>query len=145
VPISLYFLAVVLFIASWTDWKQRIIPNSLLLPFFFVALIVNTAVMGIRGLLWSFEGLLAGFALLLVPYLLSGIGAGDVKLLMLIGTFGGVRLAVGAFLLGAVIGGFFSLGVILYNMISKQKISTLPYGIPLTLGTVFCIFSGNGM
>ena len=38
-----------------------------------------------HGFLFSGKGLLVGFLILLIPYLLGGMGAGDVKLMAAIG------------------------------------------------------------
>ncbi|NLI93718.1 MAG: prepilin peptidase [Peptococcaceae bacterium] len=142
--ISMYFLVAVICAASWTDWRYRLIPNSLLLPFFMIALTVNSITEGVNGFVSSIAGLSVGFALLIIPYLFGGIGAGDVKLLMVIGSFGGVHLVIGSFLLGAIVGGIFSIGIYLYNFASHKKITALPYGIALALGTGFFIILGNG-
>ncbi len=135
-PATLYILLPVLCAASLSDWKHRKISNSLLLPSFMIALLVNFFTFGINGLLSSLLGASVGFALLIVPYLFGGIGAGDVKYLMVIGSFGGLQLVIYSFLLGAITGGIISTGILIYNLKSKNKIHALPYGIPLSLGTV---------
>ncbi len=143
-PISFYFLLPILCAASWLDWRQRRIPNALLLPAFLIALMLNSITFGLNGLYFTLAGLSLGFLLLIVPYLLGGMGAGDVKLLMVIGSFGGFYFVLSSFILGALIGGAFSIAVYLYNTFLHQEISTLPYGIPLSLGTIVFIILGNG-
>jgi prepilin peptidase CpaA len=122
--------------ASFTDWRQRKIPNKLLLPSFITALLINFFQSGQTGLLSSLSGAVIGFVLLLVPYLLGGMGAGDVKLLMVIGSFGGAKLVIYSFLFGAIAGGIISAYILIYNAVRHKNIVSLPYGIPLSLGTL---------
>ena len=53
---------------------------------------------GAAGLWTALLGLLAGFVLLLIPYLLGGMGAGDVKALAALGALlgAGIGAAIGA-------------------------------------------------
>lgn len=88
----------------------------------------------------SIGGAVVGLALLIVPYLMGGIGAGDVKLLMVIGSFGGISLVLSGFICGAILGGLFAGGLLLYNRVFSQNLKFIPYAIPLSLGTLFCIF-----
>lgn len=143
-PASIYFLILMLCAASWTDWRHRRIPNALLLTSFFAALLLNSLTLGVNGFLSTLMGTIVGLGLLLAPYLLGGIGAGDVKLLMVIGGFVGAKPVIYSFLCGAIAGGIISLGIYLYNGLCHKKISTLPYGIPLSLGTVTYLFFGTG-
>lgn len=135
-PISIYLLLPVLCLASWMDWKERRIPNSLLFPSLILAFLLNYIILGPSGLLHSLSGTLIGFALLIVPFLLGGIGAGDVKLLMVIGSFGGAYFVLYSFIAGAIIGGIIALIIYIFSKIKQNQISSLPYGIPLSLGTL---------
>jgi len=112
-------------ITLWTDGRQHKIYNKVLLPFFLVALLIQP----ISGL----EGAALGFLFLLLPYLLGGIGAGDVKLLAVYGALLGPHLIITAFLYGAILGGV----IALYKYFKKEK--TLAYGIPLSLGAVLTL------
>jgi len=143
--LSFFFLTTVLCAASWMDWRYRRIPNSLLLPSFFLALVLNFRTLGINGIILTLAGLTIGFSLLIIPYLLGGIGAGDVKLLMVIGSFGGHTLVIYSFFLGAVIGGIISIAIYLVNYLSAKKITAMPYGIPLALGTLIYILGNGGL
>jgi len=138
-PLSFYFLIPILFCVSWSDWKARRIPNMLLFPAFGLALLTNLLSMGVHGLWITLSGTVMGFFLLIIPFLLDGIGAGDVKLLMVIGSFGGINLVLTGFIVGAIFGGIVSIVLLLYRKIRGKKIAAIPYGIPLSLGTVVCI------
>lgn len=135
-PISYYLLLPVLGLASWMDWKERRIPNSLLLPSLILAFLLNYIIFGPAGLLHSLSGTLIGFTLLIVPYLLGGMGAGDVKLLMVIGSFGGGYFVLYSFIAGAIIGGIIALIIYFFSKTSQTRISSFPYGIPLALGAL---------
>jgi len=54
---------------------------------------------------WGVVGLLIGFGVLIVPWLMHGMGAGDVKLMMAIGVWLGPALTLWSFLVGVLIGG----------------------------------------
>lgn len=138
-PLAYYFLIPVLCFSSCSDWKERRIPNKLLFPAFILAVVLNYVSMGPDGLLLSFSGTGLGFLLLFIPFLLGGLGAGDLKLLMVIGSFGGPALVLGSFLIGAVLGGFLAVVFLLYRWNCTPCAQTIPYGIPLSLGTAIFI------
>ncbi len=94
--------------AIWTDWRKQKIYNALLIPAFLLALGIQASQHGWLGLKEGLLGAGVGFFLLLIPYLLGGMGAGDVKFLAVIGAFGGPRFVLTAFLYGAVCGGVIS-------------------------------------
>lgn len=100
-------------IAAWTDWRKRKIYNKLLGPAFLIAISLQAAQQGWSGIWMSLTGSMVGLALLMIPYLKGGIGAGDVKLLGVIGAFGGVHFVVTGFLYGAVLGGIVSLVIMI--------------------------------
>ena len=64
---------------------------------------------------YSILGLLTGFLILFVPFVLGGIGAGDVKLLMALGAFLGAGAVIRIGLYGAVAGGLISTLILIRN------------------------------
>lgn len=70
-------------IASVTDLRSRRIPNWLTGGFALLA--VLTGMIQDRPIFLTLEGGLIGFSTLFVPYVMRGIGAGDVKLLSAVG------------------------------------------------------------
>ena len=102
-------LALIMLASVVIDIKSRKIPNYLTFSAMIIGLCISLFAGGIVGLINSFYGLLTGFALLIVPYMLGGMGAGDVKLLMAVGAFLGAVLTFNVFLNGALIGGIYSI------------------------------------
>jgi prepilin peptidase CpaA len=79
------FLGIVLAIAAVTDVCFRKIPNLLTFPAMATALCYHVAKGGLEGFLFSASGLVLGIAVLIVPFLLGGMGAGDTKLMGVVG------------------------------------------------------------
>lgn len=106
-------------VAVWFDFKERRIPNQLVFAGMIAGLVIAMASGGIKGLAWSALGILAGIAILFVPFAVGGIGAGDVKLLGAIGAILGAKGALFSMLYGAVAGGLIS--VIILAMHGRLK------------------------
>lgn len=101
-------LAVVL-LAALEDLRSRRIPNRLTLPAMLVGLCLHGAAGGPTGLWFSLAGLLTGFGLLILFYVLGGLGAGDVKLLAASGALLGAEGAQSVFIVALVLAGIVSL------------------------------------
>jgi prepilin peptidase CpaA len=79
-------------IAAFWDVRERRIPNWLTFPAAAVGLLLGM-LSGWQGFVFSARGLVVGLALLMIPYLMQGQGAGDVKLLAALGSFvGGLQV-----------------------------------------------------
>lgn len=115
-------LMIVLIISSITDLSQRRIPNLLTGPTIFIALLIYCLISGLDGFLFSLRGLAVGLVIFLVPYLLGGMGAGDVKLMSAVGAVLGVSHTLVALLFIAIAGGLIALGMMLYRGILKQTL-----------------------
>ena len=87
----IFFLCLILIIASIYDLKYQKIPNLLNFSLALVALIFHTIFSGLDGLLFSGGGLLLGIALFIPPYIFGGMGAGDAKLMGAVGAVVGVK------------------------------------------------------
>lgn len=105
----------ILSLAAFYDLWQKRIPNLLTLPAALIGLIYYGISSGPRGVLFSFEGLLLGMALLSVPYLMGGMGAGDVKLMGAVGGILGPGGVFQAFLFTSIVGGVYALLVVVAN------------------------------
>jgi prepilin peptidase CpaA len=95
--------------ASWVDYKEKRVPNKLNLLIILSGLIVQLFWNGGWGLLSGVEGLALGFGLLIIPWAMYMMGAGDVKLLAGMGVWMGPEMVLWTFVIGAIIGGVASL------------------------------------
>ncbi|NGZ86498.1 A24 family peptidase [Duganella aceris] len=119
VPLTL--LCLLLALAVWNDLRTRRIPNQLVFAGALLGLALNAAVpdgaglfiapFGGIGLLWSLAGLGLGLALLLPMYMLRALGAGDVKMMAMIGAFVGPSAVLDIVLLTLLAGGVLALAV----------------------------------
>ncbi|MBZ4654243.1 MAG: peptidase prepilin type [Peptococcaceae bacterium] len=108
-------LFILLITCGYTDLRYQRVPNIVLLPAALLSLILHLWQGGIEGFFsWS-KGLGVGVALFLLPFLWGGIGAGDVKLLGVIGALKGTTFVFYSFLATAFIGGLISVGILLYQ------------------------------
>jgi len=101
---SIFFLLICI-----TDTLVSKIPNIATLATTLTGLGYHTWSAGGSGLLFSFMGLLTGFSLLLIPYLMGGMGAGDVKALAALGSLLGAGSVLQVFLYGALAGGILAM------------------------------------
>jgi prepilin peptidase CpaA len=107
------FLLSMISVAAIFDIRTHRIPNLLTFPAIFLAMCYYTVEHGWAGFLFSAGGLGIGIALLLLPYLMGGMGAGDAKLMGAIGACLGAERTLVAFLFIASIGCVYALGVII--------------------------------
>jgi prepilin peptidase CpaA len=162
-------LITALLISLITDIKNRKILNIVTLPAIIIGLIYYTTVQGLEGFLFSGKGFLLGLSLLLIPYLLGGMGAGDVKLMAAIGALMGTSFVLYSFVYIALIGGFISVVLIIKKngvknslksfyfqvfflrgnlgslLFSKDKSSSIsfPYGVAIVFGTLCTFVRGS--
>jgi prepilin peptidase CpaA len=168
-------LCALLLAAVWSDVRTRRIPNRLVLLGVVAGLLLNTvlpqgygylsALPGALGFWKALAGLGLGLCILLPLYMLRAMGAGDVKLMAMVGAFLGPNAMVGTILLTFIAGGALSLmaamhyrtlGRLLDNVrtmltasffkLVLQQMPTLdaapisagklPYGLAIALGTV---------
>lgn len=115
-------LALVVIISVYTDLTEQKILNKVVLPGVLLGFGVNIYYMGGPGLLFSGKGVLVGMGLLLIPFILGGMGAGDVKLLGAIGAIKGTQFVFNTFIGTALAGGLIAIIVIITR---KKFLSTL--------------------
>ncbi|KKK36319.1 peptidase A24 [Mesobacillus campisalis] len=168
--LKIIFLITVLLICLYTDIRSRKILNIVTIPTIVFSMVINVLGGGIEGLLYSGKGFFVGTGLLLIPYLLGGLGAGDVKLMAAIGALMGANFVFYSFIYTALIGGAIAIALIvkergfwyplknlLFNLTflrgnlgsmiitSDKKTSSIsfPYGVAIVLGT-FCTLIWGG-
>jgi prepilin peptidase CpaA len=164
--VTLALLIPAILYAAWIDYAQHRVPNWLTAAIAAAGLITQACFHGWSGAWVALLGLLVGFGVLILPWLMHGMGAGDVKLMAAIGAWLGPWLTLLSFTLGAIIGGIVAVIMIVstrrtaHALANLQTIKTklrhvdtafgefggaktfgntsqlLPYGVPLTAGTI---------
>ncbi len=134
-------LAILLLLISRHDVRSHRIPNRLI----FIGIVIgfalnilipegwgfNSTLPGGLGWLGSLKGMGVGFALFLPIYLLRAMGAGDVKLMAMVGAFLGPNDVLGAALATFIAGGVMAMVVVLKsNQLVKllQNIKLMLFG-----------------
>jgi prepilin peptidase CpaA len=159
---AIFFLAIILIIASVKDLSTFRIPNWLTYPALAVGISYLSFMKGYEGFLFSLAGAATGLGLLIIPYIIGGSGAGDVKLLGVVGSFLGYKSVFSVFILSCILGGVYALfllaskglligtlkryGIILRTFIitrqfmyiapsQKEKQMKIRFGLAIALGT----------
>jgi prepilin peptidase CpaA len=163
-------LAATLLIAVITDLRSHRIYNWLTFPMLAAGLLVHTMTDGLPGLQFALGGL--GVACLsLVLFILGAMGAGDVKLLGVVGALMGAHFTLWTLLWTAILGG--ALGVVyalrrgalkhtlhnalvgghvctvlgttenLQGMAQTSKVGRMPYAPAIALGVLSTVLLTN--
>ncbi|WP_174730739.1 A24 family peptidase [Mesobacillus harenae] len=159
------FLIILLTTCVITDWRERKIYNKVLFPFLVIALAYHIITGGWIGLADTLTGTVVGFSILLIPYFMGGMGAGDVKLLAVIGALKGTGFVLMTALYMGIIGGIIGILVLLFRSGAKARLlhfafmfigvkhgvkfpftmdkealkTTYPYGIAIAAGAIIAI------
>jgi prepilin peptidase CpaA len=166
-------LFALLAIASFSDYFTYKIPNWLTVGGMLFGLAYNTAVpfSTQHGFVWALGGLLVGFFIMLPSYGLRIMGAGDVKLMAMVGACLGLTDTLYAVLFSFIVGGIAALGFALANraltrmlvnvrnigqmfifsalsgfrpeaqMETGKSVGKLPYGICISIGTIASVMA----
>jgi prepilin peptidase CpaA len=127
-------LGTMLIAAVITDLRSRRIPNSLVVTGIAVACIAHAVLISkgltsLAGSTWwaPLAGLLTGLATLMPLYLLRATGAGDVKLMGMVGAFIGVQPVLTATIYTLIAGGVLSLIFMLGRGVAAQALSNVRF------------------
>ncbi len=163
---AIWFVTITLIVAAVIDGFELKVPNWITYPFIVSGWVYSLAAFGWEGLGWSLLGTVVGLLLLLPPYAIGGMGAGDVKLLAGIGAWISVTHTVNAYCVSAIVGAVCAVlmvfarrawkkhsdqfWMILNEILAiknpdklsviaaerKPRMLLLPYGIPIAIGTI---------
>jgi prepilin peptidase CpaA len=157
--------------AAVIDWRTRRIPNWLTLGGILYGLAYNAIVPPpLRGGLgWALTGAAVGLVLLLPLYVFRIMGAGDVKLMAMVGAFLGAAATLQALLFTLVAGGIAAVAYALYHRGALRlarntgaivqslafaalsgtrpadpvprgaSVGAIPYAVSIALGTLACL------
>ena len=152
--IKFLILLPMLILALAIDAKKRIIPNRLTLTILEVGLII-TFIYGITNVNMAKEyilGMLAGGAIFAFITLLGGLifgkeamGMGDIKFTGAIGLFFGTYSVAEISLLAFFIAAIYSIFVLIFRLIFRNKDEYIPFGPFLSISAMICIFIPVGM
>jgi prepilin peptidase CpaA len=127
------------------DVRRRQIPNSLCAAVLLIGILSAGFSRGWPGLADGMLGATCAFAAFLVPYLLGGMGGGDVKLMAGFGALTGVHDIVPALLLVAVAGAATSVLFLVYQWLRGQTLcASIPYAPAIVIGSLLVSASHIG-
>lgn len=140
--LNVWILFLFVAVCLYTDLTERKIYNSVILSGIVAASVINIIQLNlIAGTLFTYTGLFIGILLLIIPFILGGLGAGDVKMLGMIGAFTGYAMVVQIMLASAVVGGIYALIVMLAGRKLMSRMWRIIQGLYLfaaTKKTVYC-------
>ena len=115
--ISTLLLLGLLLAAALVDMRRHRVPNLISLGGLVIALGLNTWLLGLgtQGLLSALGGVLVALLIFLPFYAMGGMGAGDVKLMAMVGAFVDPRHAMLAAGLSLAAGSLMGLAILLYR------------------------------
>jgi len=150
--ILLIFLAV----AVVTDIHQRRIPNVLVALMLGCGIVLNLSFLGVPGALSVLGGVVMGLLILIPVYALGGLGAGDVKLLVGVGSFLGPWGVLLAGVSTLVLGGVLGIAVIFWQRVAtvmaarylsispsvpiEASAVRIPYSLAIAAGTLVVLY-----
>lgn len=162
----LYSILLISLVAMTTDLTKGKIYNWLTLPAMGVGILVSFWLGEWSGLWHSLLGVGVGFLLYGWMFAIGIMGAGDVKLLMAFGAWGGAKYAFSVGLLGVILGGGFALIALLvsgrllsflkriYRFLltvfvrelelevpKLDRTHTIPFGVALSISAVWIVIS----
>jgi prepilin peptidase CpaA len=78
---TFWLVTIVLIVAAVIDGYELRVPNLITFPFILSGWVYSCYAYGLEGLCWSLAGTLLGMGILMLFYMIGGMGAGDVKLM----------------------------------------------------------------
>ncbi|NLK51055.1 MAG: prepilin peptidase [Syntrophomonadaceae bacterium] len=140
---SVVFLFSLLITAAVIDYEQYIIPNSVILVGLIGAGIIQVFLFQGHQMVNAGLGALsaAGFLFLLRVISRGGVGAGDIKLALVIGLFLGWPVGLFSMFLACLIAGVIGIGLLLSGKKTRKDI--IPFGPFLAISAMLSYFKGE--
>ncbi|MGH7794606.1 MAG: A24 family peptidase [Candidatus Binatia bacterium] len=110
-------------LSAFFDFRVRRIPNWLI-AFGLICGVALNAMQGAGYLVQSMLGLVVGIAVLVLPFALGWIGAGDVKFFGVVGAILGVNWLPRVFFYSALIAGVIAVGYLAFGLASFARIKS---------------------
>jgi prepilin peptidase CpaA len=111
--------------AAVTDVCRYRVYNNLTIPLFLAGVAYHGVTGDWIGISGSLVGAMLGFGILLIPYAMGLMGAGDVKLLAAVGAWVGPAGILVVFVVSALLTGIYALGLIAYRAKVRDSLLTL--------------------
>lgn len=131
----LIILSILLIIACWQDFHAYRIKNNLIITGALLGIALNTCLSTEIGFLNAMAGLSFGLMLLLPLYLLRVMGAGDVKLMAMVGAFVGQSDILWVVLYTLIAGGLLALIFSLQRGVVRRLIDNVTLMCLMALST----------
>lgn len=128
-------LMLILFTAAISDLIARVVPNWLVFIGLMVALVLASSLDGFTGLGFMALGLAGGVLIFFPIYLAGLLGAGDVKLIGVVGAFLGLHQLLVSSMLIFLIGGVVSL-ITLQRSAGSRQSAQVPYAVAIAAGVL---------
>jgi prepilin peptidase CpaA len=124
-PVTFAIALAVCAVACATDLAARRIPNILTVGSALAGVAYHAVDSGASGAATALLGWLAGIAVFFVPFVLRGMGGGDVKLMGALGAWLGAAGVVWVALYTGVAGGVLALAVAAYRGYLRQALDNV--------------------
>jgi prepilin peptidase CpaA len=152
-------------LAAASDWKHWRIPNQLLAASMAAALMFSMFTPDSLTLRDCLLGGVTGLVILMPFYLMGGMGAGDVKLLGVLGMHMGWLATLHVALISALVGGVWAIVLLFMRspygdwmstiagdylrprgrlpapIMTRESRATLPYGVVIAIGSTFVLIA----
>lgn len=142
-----------LLVVCFTDLRYRKIPNVVLVVGAVYGLMLSSLRLGHIGLSDALLGFLIGLLIFSFPYYKAWIGAGDVKLMGVLGIYLGPSVTMTAAVYSMLAGGFLALIYSVQQAQIKKVLGNLselrvgnqrmPYALAIFLGTCLAIYTSR--
>lgn len=167
---KLILLLMLLFVALVTDLWKRKIYNVLVLVGLLAGLLVNMYFLGFPGATFWLKGVAIALVIFLPLYVMRGMAAGDVKLMMVVGGIVGLPLIIDVMMYVYIAGGALALLIVLFrkqglklwhnvklvlfnqairvrtgvdmdtHIQTSQSVGKMPYATAIAAGTLFALY-----